>query len=211
MRGSGYAATSRGKQIPKQKRAWDLESPPDRWVDAEERDFEFVERWLGFCRGHEALLSNTKRMADQRQLSPSLSLGMLSELTFSGIAVGSESLRESNRASYPGRFLKPWCSSQGARFWRLYPMNRGRLQAKGAAHASKDQRNPTVTEFLYQFSVGQRRQQTYLLLVEDESLSKRLAISIGAFDSCGHHLATIRDHDAARGLARATSFLALFG
>ena len=50
-----------------------------------------------------------------------------------------------------------------------------------------------------------------LLFVENVILSKRFAVSIGAFGSGGHRLATIRDHDAARGLVRATSFLAFFG
>jgi hypothetical protein len=35
-----------------EKRARDLDTPPDWWVDSDERDFQFVDRRCGLLSGH---------------------------------------------------------------------------------------------------------------------------------------------------------------
>ena len=53
--------------------------------------------------------------------------------------------------------------------------------------------------------------QPVLLFVEDKNLSELLAISIGAFGSRSHRLATVRDHNPTCGLVWPASLLAFVG
>jgi hypothetical protein len=56
-----------------------------------------------------------------------------------------------------------------------------------------------------------RPHASFLLLFVNQNLSKRLAISIGAFGGRSHRLAAVRHHSTTGGLVRPTRFLAFVG
>ena len=37
-------------------RGWNLDVPPDRWLNADERDLELVDGWRCLCRGHREIV-----------------------------------------------------------------------------------------------------------------------------------------------------------